>query len=126
MFPGIILYKNAARDLNVGMNDIVTVRFETVYGQSQAPKFKVVGLIPSENMFMDVAAFVDQDTLRGMLNLKPDESLGLNIVTDVPGKRAEGHRRGQQAARRAGSRGCRRQGAASPRGTGGQWRTCSP
>jgi ABC-type lipoprotein release transport system permease subunit len=84
VFPGIILYKNAARDINVGMNDIVTVRFDTVYGQSQAPKFKVVGLIPSENMFMDVAAFVDQDTLRGLLNLKPDESLGLNIVTTYP------------------------------------------
>ena len=84
VFPGIILYKNAAKDINVGMNDIVTVRFDTVYGQSQAPKFKVVGLIPSENMFMDVAAFVDQETLRGLLNLKPDESLGLNIVTAYP------------------------------------------
>jgi ABC-type lipoprotein release transport system permease subunit len=84
VFPGIILYKNAAKDINVGMNDIVTVRFDTVYGQSQAPKFKVVGLIPSENLFMDVAAFVDQDTLRGLLNLKPDESLGLNIVTTYP------------------------------------------
>jgi ABC-type lipoprotein release transport system permease subunit len=84
VFPGIIMYKNAAKDINVKLNDIVTVRFETVYGQSQAPKFKVVGLIPSENMFMDVAAFVDQDTLRQMLNLKPDESLGLNIVTDYP------------------------------------------
>src|SRR5208337_2185720 len=84
VFPGIILYKNAARDINVGLNDIVTVRFDTVYGQSQAPKFKVVGLIPSENMFMDVAAFVDQNTLRTMLNLKPDEALGLNIVVDYP------------------------------------------
>jgi ABC-type lipoprotein release transport system permease subunit len=84
IFPGIILYKNAAKDMNVGMNDIVTVRFETVYGQSQAPKFKVVGLIPSQNMFMDVAAFVDMETLRGLLNLKPEECLGLNIVTTYP------------------------------------------
>ncbi len=84
VFPGIIMYKNAAKDINVGLNDIVTVRFDTVYGQSQAPKFKVVGLIPSENMFMDVAAFVDQNTLRTMLNLKPDEALGLNIVVDYP------------------------------------------
>ncbi len=84
VFPGIIMYKNAAKDINVRLNDIVTVRFDTVYGQSQAPKFKVVGLIPSENMFMDVAAFVDQDTLRTMLNLKPDEALGLNIVVDYP------------------------------------------
>ncbi|HVO38214.1 MAG TPA: FtsX-like permease family protein [Spirochaetia bacterium] len=84
VFPGIILYKNAAKDLNVKMNDTVTVRFDTVYGQSQAPKFKVVGIIPSENMFMDVAAFVDQETLRKMLNLGPDESLGLNIVTTYP------------------------------------------
>ena len=73
MFPGIILYKNAARDIGVGMNDMVTVRFDTVYGQSQAPKFKVVGIIPSSNMFMDVAAFVDMDVLRGLLNMKPNE-----------------------------------------------------
>ena len=84
VFPGIIMYKNGARDINVGMNDIVTVRFQTVYGQSQAPKFKVVGLIPSQNMFMDVAAFVDMDEMRKLLNLKPEESLGLNIVTAYP------------------------------------------
>ncbi len=84
VFPGIVLYKNAARDMNVGMNDIITVRFETVYGQSQAPKFKIVGLIPSQNMFMDVAAYVDMETLRTMLNLKPEECLGLNIVTTYP------------------------------------------
>ena len=84
VFPGIILYKNAARDLNVKMGDIITVRFETVYGQSQAPKFKVVGLIPSENMFMDVAAFIDIETMRQLLNLTPGEVLGLNIVTKYP------------------------------------------
>jgi ABC-type lipoprotein release transport system permease subunit len=84
VFPGILLYKNAAKELNVGMNDTVTVRFQTVYGQAQAPKFKVVGLIPSSNMFMDVAAFVDMETLRGLLNLKPNESLGLQIVTKYP------------------------------------------
>jgi ABC-type lipoprotein release transport system permease subunit len=78
------MYKNAARDINVRMNDIVTVRFQTVYGQSQAPKFKVVGLIPSQNMFMDVAAFVDMEVLRKMLNLRPEECLGLNIVTSYP------------------------------------------
>jgi ABC-type lipoprotein release transport system permease subunit len=85
VFPGIILYKNAAKDLNVRMNDVVTVRFETVYGQAQAPKFKVVGLIPSENMFMDVAAFVDMETLRGLLNMKPNECQGFNIVVKYPG-----------------------------------------
>jgi ABC-type lipoprotein release transport system permease subunit len=84
VFPGIVLYKNAAKDMNVGLNDIVTVRFDTVYGQSQAPKFKVVGLIPSQNLFMDLAAFVDLETLRGLLNLKPEECLGLNIVTAYP------------------------------------------
>ncbi len=84
VFPGLIMYKNAANDINVKLNDVVTVRFDTVYGQSQAPKFRVVGLIPSQNMFMDVAAFVDMNVLRGLLNLKPDEVLGLNIVTSYP------------------------------------------
>jgi ABC-type lipoprotein release transport system permease subunit len=84
IFPGILLYKNAAKELNVGLNDIVTVRFQTVYGQAQAPKYKVVGLIPSSNMFMDMAAFVDRETLRGQLNMKANESLGLQIVTTYP------------------------------------------
>ena len=89
VFPGILMTKNAAKDLNVKMNDTVTVRFETIYGQSQAPKFKVVGLIPSQNMFMDMAAFVDEKTLRGFLNLKPEEVLGLNIITTYPGNAAK-------------------------------------
>ena len=89
VFPGILMTKNAAKDLNVKMNDTVTVRFETIYGQSQAPKFKVVGLIPSQNMFMDMAAFVDEEKLRGFLNLKPEEVLGLNIITTYPGNAAK-------------------------------------
>jgi ABC-type lipoprotein release transport system permease subunit len=84
VFPGIILYKNAAKDLNVGMNDTVTARFETVYGQSQAVKFKVVGVIPSENMFMDMAGFVDSEVLRRYLNLQPQEVVGLEVVTEYP------------------------------------------
>jgi len=84
VFPGIILYKNAARDLNVGLNDIVTARFETVYGQSQASKYKVVGIIPSENMFMDMAAFVDAEVMRRELNLGPQEVIGLEVVTEYP------------------------------------------
>jgi ABC-type lipoprotein release transport system permease subunit len=84
VFPGIILYKNSARDLNVGLNDVVTARFETVYGQSQATKFKIVGIIPSENMFMDMAGFVDAEVLRRELNLQPQEVNSLSVVTEYP------------------------------------------
>jgi ABC-type lipoprotein release transport system permease subunit len=84
VFPGIILYQNAARELNVGLNDVITARFETVYGQNQATKFKVVGLIPSENMFMDVAAFVDTEVLRRELNLAPQEVNSLSVVVEYP------------------------------------------
>jgi ABC-type lipoprotein release transport system permease subunit len=84
VFPGIILYKNSARDLNVVLNDVVTARFETVYGQSQATKFKIVGLIPSENMFMDMAGFVDAEVLRRELNLQPQEVNSLSVVTEYP------------------------------------------
>ena len=101
VFPGIILYKNTARDLNVGMNDIVTVRFETIYGQAQAPKFKVVGLIPSENMFMDMAAFVDMEVLRGLLNLETGGVSGPDHHHRLPGKLGQDHRPGQQAVRGA-------------------------
>ena len=84
VFPGIILYKNSARELNVGLNDVITARFETVYGQSQATKFKVVGLIPSENMFMDMVGFVDMEVLRRELNLAPQEVNSLVVVVEYP------------------------------------------
>ena len=84
VFPAILLYRNTAQDLNVGMNDIVTMRFDTIYGQSQAPKFKVVGIIPSQNVFQDTGVFIDMATLKGLLNMKPDETQALNIVTTYP------------------------------------------
>jgi ABC-type lipoprotein release transport system permease subunit len=84
VFPGILLYKNTANDLNVRMNDIVTMRFDTIYGQAQAPKFRVVGILPSQNVFQDSGVFVDMDTLKGLLNMKPDETQALNIVTTYP------------------------------------------
>jgi ABC-type lipoprotein release transport system permease subunit len=84
VFPGILLYRNTANDLNVAMNDIVTMRFDTIYGQSQAPKFRVVGIIPSQNVFQDTGVFVDMAALKGLLNMKPDETQALNIVTTYP------------------------------------------
>ena len=84
VFPGILMYRNTANDLNVGMNDIVTMRFDTIYGQSQAPKFRVVGIIPSQNVFQDTGVFVDMATLKNLLNMKPDETQALNIVTTYP------------------------------------------
>jgi ABC-type lipoprotein release transport system permease subunit len=82
--PGILLYKNAAKDLNVGLNDTIKLKFETVYKQPQGVNFKIVGLIRSENIFMDVAAFVDMKKLRELLNLLPEENQGINIVTVYP------------------------------------------
>lgn len=84
VYPGLVLYKTAARDLNVGLNDIVKMKFETVYKQAQFANFKIVGIIRSENLFMDVAAFVDGEELRTLMNLKPEECLGLTVITDHP------------------------------------------
>jgi len=83
-FPGILLYKNMANDLNVRMTDTVRIRFQTIYGSDQVIQYKIVGLIPSENMFMDMAAFVDVERLRKDLQLRPEECLGLNIVVNYP------------------------------------------
>jgi ABC-type lipoprotein release transport system permease subunit len=82
--PGILMYSNAAKDLNVGLNDTVKIKFDTVYKQPQGINFKIVGLIKSENIFMDVSAFVDIKKLREYLNLLPEEAQGLNIITVYP------------------------------------------
>lgn len=83
-FPGMVLYKGAAKDLNVKLNDTVKLQFETIYGQKQVAQLKVVGIIPSENMFMDMAGFTDSKVLREYLNMRPQEAIGLNVVTKFP------------------------------------------
>jgi ABC-type lipoprotein release transport system permease subunit len=84
VFPGIAIYMSSAKELNVKLNDIITVRFDTIYGQPQSQKFKIVGLLPSQNLFMDVAAFVDRKVLKSLLNLNDQEVLGLDIRTTYP------------------------------------------
>jgi ABC-type lipoprotein release transport system permease subunit len=88
LYPGIVLFKSTANELNVKLNDLVYVKFDTIYKQPQSPAFKIVGIIRSENMFMDMAALVDNDKLKTLLNLRPEESMGLNVVVDHPGDQA--------------------------------------
>ena len=88
LYPGMVLFKNTAKELNVKLNDLVYVKFDTIYKQPQSPAFKVVGIIKSENMFMDMGAMVDNAQIKTLLNMKPEESKGLNIVVDYPGDHA--------------------------------------
>ena len=84
VFPGILLYKNTADELNVRLNDTVTIRFQSVYGQAQAPNFRVVGILPSRNVFQDSGVFMDMAAMKTYLNVKQDEALALNVVTTYP------------------------------------------
>ena len=83
-FPGIIMYKNAARDLNVSLNDIVTVRFQTVYGQARRRSSRSWGSSPPRTCSWTWPRSWTWRCCAAMLNLKPEEVLGLNIVTEYP------------------------------------------
>ncbi|MBN2354214.1 MAG: FtsX-like permease family protein [Spirochaetales bacterium] len=87
LYPGVVLFKNTAKELNVKLNDLIYVKFETIYKQPQSPALKVVGIIRSENMFMDMAALMDIRKLKTFLNMKAEESMGLNVVVNHPGDR---------------------------------------
>jgi ABC-type lipoprotein release transport system permease subunit len=85
LFPGIVIFANTAKELNVKLNDVIQVKFATIYGQPQAPSFQIVGIIHSENMFMDMTGLADIKVIREFVNLKPNESQGLNVIVNYPG-----------------------------------------
>jgi putative ABC transport system permease protein len=87
LYPGIVLFQGTATELNVKLNDLIYVKFNTIYNQPQSPALKVVGIIRSQNMFMDMVGLMDLTKLKPLLNLKPEESQGLNIVVDYPDNR---------------------------------------
>ena len=84
LYPGIIVFQSTANGLNVKLNDLIYVKFNTIYKQPQSPAFKVVGIIRSQNLMMDMVGLVDVKKLKPFLNLKPQESLGLNVIVNYP------------------------------------------
>jgi ABC-type lipoprotein release transport system permease subunit len=83
-----IISDEKAKYLNVKRNDVIKLRYPNIFGQDQAEKITVVGIMKNENIFMQPVVFVELKNAKKMLGFRPYESGNINIVIKNPKKNA--------------------------------------
>ena len=78
----VVIYEQMAEDLNVGLKDVIRMKFETVYGQIQTARFTVVALMKSGNTFMNMAIYTHLNTLKPLLGYKDYETSSLRVILE--------------------------------------------
>lgn len=76
----ILLSASKAKALNVKVNDIVRVKFQTIYGQMQSARLTVVAIYEPGNEFMSFVVYLDTDSLKKLMGYKNYESGALKIA----------------------------------------------
>lgn len=80
----IILSAEKARYLNVGLGDTVRVRFRDMFGQDQAARLTVAGLMRNDNIFMQPVAFLELGRAKALLGYRPWETASLSLTLSDP------------------------------------------
>ena len=84
----VIMAVEKARSLNVGLHDVVRVRFQDVHGQNQAARLTVVGIFIPANVFMNAPVFLDIRELRRIAGYGPHDIGQLYVMLPDPKKNA--------------------------------------
>ena len=83
-----VISTDRARDLNVKVNDIVRIRYKNVFGQDQAARLTIVGVMKITNIFMSGVIFVEKKNIKELLGYQPWEVGGLNFTVIDPKRNA--------------------------------------
>nr|HNW45608.1 ABC transporter permease [Elusimicrobiales bacterium] len=84
----VIVSVEKARTLNVKMHDVLRVRFRNMFGQDQAARLTIVGLMKNDNIFMQPAVFLELSTAKALLGYRPWETGSLSLTITAPQKNA--------------------------------------
>jgi len=84
----VIISAEKARYLNVKKHDVVRVRFRNMFGQDQAERLTVVGIMQNDNIFMQPVVFLEQTREKKMLGYRPYETGSLSLTIKNPQKNA--------------------------------------
>lgn len=79
-----IISTDRARDLNVKINDTIRVRYRNIFGQDQAARLTVVGIMKITNIFMSGVVFIELKNTKELLGYSPWEVGGLNLTLENP------------------------------------------
>ncbi len=84
----VIISEEKARYLNVKKNDIIRLRFRNMFGQDQAERLTVVGIMKNDNVFMQPVTFLELARAKEVLGYRPYESASIHLVIKDPQKNA--------------------------------------
>lgn len=85
----VIVSAEKARLLNVKKNDVIRVRFRTMFGQDQAVRFTVAGILKNDNVFMQPVIFLELARAKEVLGYRPYESASIHLLVTDPQKNAK-------------------------------------
>ncbi|MDP2865240.1 MAG: FtsX-like permease family protein, partial [Elusimicrobiota bacterium] len=84
----VIISAEKAHYLNVKMNDVVRVRFRNMFGQDQAARLTIVGIMKNDNIFMQPVVFLEQGRAKELLGYRPYETASLSLKIKDPQENA--------------------------------------
>lgn len=84
----VIITEEKAKNLNVRKNDIIRFRFPNIYGQQQAARLTVIGIMKNENIFMQPVVFLELSNARKVMGYRNHETGNINITIKDPEKNA--------------------------------------
>ncbi|MDD2805111.1 MAG: FtsX-like permease family protein [Elusimicrobiales bacterium] len=83
-----IISEEKARYLNVKMHDTVRVRFRNMFGQDQAVRVTVAGIMKIDNIFMQGVTFLELNRAKQLLGYRPWETGSFSLTIKNPQKNA--------------------------------------
>lgn len=83
-----IISTDKARDLNIKRNDVIRVRFKNIFGQQQAAKVTVVGIMKITNVFMSGVIFLELQDGKRLLGYQPWEMGSVTFTLKDPKRNA--------------------------------------
>ena len=84
----VVISAEKAHYLNVKMHDVVRVRFRNMFGQDQAARLTVVGIMKNDNIFMQPVVFLELGREKEVLGYRPYETPSLSLKIRDPQKNA--------------------------------------
>ncbi|MBI4352084.1 MAG: FtsX-like permease family protein [Elusimicrobia bacterium] len=84
----VVISAEKAQYLNVKMNDVLRVRFRNMFGQDQAARLTIVGIMKNDNIFMQPVVFLELGRTKELLGFRPYETPSLSLKIKDPQKNA--------------------------------------
>ncbi len=80
----LILSRQKADSLNLKIKDIIRIRYRNVFGQDQATRATVIGIMSNDNIFMQSVMFISLENSKKLLGYRSYECGNIQITLKNP------------------------------------------